>query len=340
MGRWHGTAWAVLAVLVPAMATAQAAPAEPAAEDEVEEYDSWSDVAGEPLPAARGRVRTEPVPAPPPAVSETEDGWGIPEHPLYVVPAEVEQPPLYQGDVARIPPPAWPGRNLRESESFPSAWTFPELHPLVNAALETTVGKSGDGDRTVFIERAQLNLYLVELGVDLVRAVGEERVSEPSVDVDFRIPIALGPHQRLAFLPGISFPKVGETFAARTRLAYGAGLGRFAFQVNGGYAAGARPGGALATRDELSGPTFLAGALLAYRVHEKVEPRIETDLGFGTGSNADYGTVAAGLGLFPWGDPRLELGVAAIVEDASDEAGDAFDDPSVGALFELQVNFL
>ncbi len=335
MGRWRWAAYAAVVWLVPAAAVARAAPASGEAEAGVEEFDPDADVAGRPLPSARGQVRSGAVPAPPPAVVETEDGWGIPEHSLYVVPAETEQPPLYEGDVARIPAPPWPGRHLLEREAFPGAWTYPELFPVVNAALETTVGRAGNDD-AVFIERASLNLWLLEVGVDLVRAFGEERVSEPSVDLDLRIPIALGKRSRLALMPGITFPKVDDTFAARTRLAYGAGLGRFAFQINGGYAAGARPGGLLGTREELSGSTFLTGGLLSLRLHEKVEPRLEADLGFGTGGNEDYGTLAAGLGLYPWGDPRLELGIAAIVEDAGT---DLFSDPSVGALFELQVNF-
>jgi hypothetical protein len=332
MGRWYVAAAAAGWILVPALAAAQAA-----SDAEAEEsFDTEADVAGQPLPAAQGRVRAEPVPAPPPFVSATEDGWGIPEHPLYVVPSGGEQPPLYQGEVARIPPPPWPGRHLLASESFPTAWTFPELYPLVNAALETTVGQAGQGKEPVFIERAALNLYLLEVGVDLVRAIGDQRASEPSVDLDLRIPIALGEHQRLALLPGVSFPKVGDTFAARTRLAYGAGIGRLAFQVNGGYAAGARPGGMLGALEGISGPTFLAGALVAFRVHEKFEPRVEADLGFGSGGHEDTGTVAAGFDYFPWGDPRLSLGVAAIAEDAGDTL---FSSPSAGALLELQMNF-
>jgi hypothetical protein len=353
MGRWHGAAWAAGWFLVPAVAAAQQGelppgsevrrPAPPAVVVEAEEpappgeFDFDADVAGEPLPPARGKVRTQPVPPPPAMVEERDDGWGLPEHRLYVVPEEVEQPPLYSGDVARIPPPPWPGKHLFGRDAFPTAWTFPELYPMVNAALATTVGRMGEGDDAVFIERAELNLWLLEVGVDLVRAIGDRRVSEPSLDLDFRIPISLGERQRLALIPGISFPKNDDVFAARTRLAYGAGLGPLAIQVNGGYAAGTRPAGLLGTRQDLSGSTFLAGALVALRVHEKLEPRVEGDFGFGTGAHPDYGTLAAGVTVFPWGDPRLELGIAGVLEDAS---GDVFSEPSVGALFELQINFL
>jgi hypothetical protein len=352
MGRWHGVAWAAFLFLVPAAAAARQgelppgpevrSPAPPAVvveaegPDDTEEFDADAEVAGEPLPPARGRVRTEPVPPPPAMVEERDDGWGLPEHRLYVVPAEVEQPPLYSGDVARIPEPPWPGKHLLGREAFPTAWTFPELYPMVNAALSTTVGRLGESDDAVFIERAELNLWLLEVGVDLVRAFGDRRESEPTLDLDLRIPVSLGPRQQLALIPGISFPKIDDVFAARTRLAYGAGVGPLAFQVNGGYAAGTRPAGLLGTRRDLSGSTFLAGALVALRVHDKLEPRVEGDFGFGTGGHPDYGTLAAGLTVFPWGDPRLELGIAGILEDAS---GDMFSEPSVGALFELQLNF-
>lgn len=334
---------ALAAALVPVGALAQAATT-----DETEEPCGTAicggdedEVSGGPLDLSHlGRTYEGTIPDEPPI--ESDRFWGVREHELYAVPAGTPPGPAYSGELPTLPKAAWPGEHQLHDWDFAKAWSFPELTRSVDAEAFTFAGSNGHGD-PVFGERVRANLYLLQVGVTFFDAVAGRRDNGTDMELDLRIPFVLGEHHQLAVLPGVTFPIDSRDWtdrntSVRAQIIYGFGAGGFGLQARVGVEQGHRRAGFLKIRDRLDGSATLAGALLAWRFVPAVQLRLEGSAVFGTDSNDDVLTLLPGVSFFPFGDPRVTVGAAAIIETFGHRV--SFDDAAYGALVNVGVGFI
>jgi hypothetical protein len=340
MGDPRGIAVAV-ALLFPAHAWALAHGEEGGAEEEEVGWGGEGDVSGGPLDLSHlGRAPRPAPPLPPPP--EEEDYWGLEETKLVLVPAGSARP-SWSDEIPRIPPAPWPPRAMRRAWHLADAYSYSALAPGLDAELFTVVGVRDQSDQVLLSERLRLNLYFLELGVTYLSAVDDQRSSRTDMDLDFRIPIALGRHQQLALLPGVTFPidarpKSDRNSAIRFQGIYGFGAGGFGFQARVGYVDGHRSRGLLFVQNAVHNPAFLYGGLLAWRFVPAVQLRLEASGEVATDDGTDRLTLLGGPVFFPLGDPRVSLGVLGVVEDSSRRL--EFSDPGWGALVQVGIGFL
>lgn len=272
---------------------------------------------------------------------ETGDGWGIVEHELRVVPSGEEQPPaVLSGDLPERPGPEWPGDHLREGWDYGTSFSYPQLYPNVAARLVSWVGDADD--QTNVVSRVEAEFYLLHVGITFLESVGGDRRDSMQGDVDLRIPIALGDGHRLAILPGVSFPIGGEnieedTTAVRLQSVYGFGRNGLGLQLRAGVVEGARPAGLLAVADTVDSTAALYGAMVAWRIVDVLQLRMEASGEIAaTDGEPDRLDLLPGVVFFPWGDPRLHIGLTGVVEFASEGLED---DPNFGGLLDVGIFF-
>jgi len=272
---------------------------------------------------------------------ETGDGWGIVEHELRVVPVEEEQPAeALSADLPHRPGPAWPNDHLYGGWDFGTSFAYPQVYPNVGARLLNVVGDVEGA--TNFVSRLEAELYLLHFGVTFLESIGGDRADGMRGDADLRIPIGLGRHHRLAVMPGVSFP-IGEadlgedTTNVRLQSIYAFGAGGFGLQLRAGVTEGTRPAGVLAVNEIVDGTAALYGALAAVRLADVVQLRAEVagEIASADG-DADRLTLLPGLVFFPYRDPRLHLGLTAVVEMVGEGLDDGAD---LGGLFDVGVFF-
>lgn len=327
-----------LALLFPAYAWAQ---------DDGEEIEEvgWGgegDVSGGPLDLSH--LGVAPVRAPPPRPPPGEDDglWGLEETELVLVPAG-SAAPSWSEAAPRIPTAPWPGHQLQRRWDFADAFSYSALTPGVDAELFTTVGSRDDDDKVVFSERLRLNLYFLELGVTYLSSVDGDRSSRTDMDLDFRIPIAMGTHHRLALMPGVTFPidsrpKSDRNSAIRFQGIYGFGGGGVGLQARLGFVDGHRSRGLLFVQEEVSIPAFLYGGVIAWRFVPAVQLRVEASGEVATDDGTDRLTLLGGPVFFPLGDPRVSVGVLGVLEESAERL--EFDHPAWGALVQVGIGFL
>jgi hypothetical protein len=276
-----------------------------------------------------------------PANFETEDGWGFVEHELRVVPVEEEQPAsVMSGDLPERPEPAWPNDHLYRGWDYGDSYSYPQVYPNVGARLLNIVGDVDD--TTNFVSRIEAELYLLHFGVSFLESVGDDRNSDTTADVDLRIPIALGRSHYLSLMPGVSFPitdtdKTQDTTNVRGQVVYGFGAGGLGLQLRAGVTEGVRRAGLLAVNDRLFGTAALYGGMVSWRFVDVVQLRVEASGEIATvDGDPDRLTLLPGAVFFPWGDPRLQLGVTAVIESVSE---DLDEDPNFGGLFDVGIFF-
>jgi len=276
------------------------------------------------------------------AAIQTEDGWGIVEHELRVVPVEEEQPAeALSGDLPPLPQPEWPNDELYEGWDYASAYSFPELHPSVAVRNFDIVGDAGGA--TNFVSRLELELYLLHFGVNAIESVGGNRAERVFADVDVRIPISLGRNMLLAILPGVSFPidegpKASSQTNVRAQAIWGVAGGGLGLQLRAGVTEGSRPAGLIEVGERLDHTAALYGALASWRVIDPLQLRVEASGEIATESGApDTLTLLPGVVFFPWGDPRLHLGLSGVIETVSAGLDGRY---TYGGLLELGIFFL
>lgn len=273
---------------------------------------------------------------------ETEDGWGIVEHDLRVAPVDAEQPQeAMSADLPERPGPEWPNEHLERGWDYASAYSFPQLYPNVAARNFTIVGDAGGG--TNFVNRIEAELYLLHFGVNAIESVGGNRTDRAYADFDLRIPISLGGSQRLAIMPGVSFPidegdKTEETTNVRAQAIWGAAGGGLGLQLRGGVTEGSRPAGLVDIGERIDNTAALWGALASWRVAPVAQLRVEASGEVAAeGGAPDRLTLLPGVVFFPWSDARLHVGLSAVVETV----GEGLDeDPVYGGLLDLGIFFL
>lgn len=339
MGDFRGIA-VVLALLLPAhtWALSQVDGGEP--EKEEVGWGGEGDVSGGPLDLSHlGRAPRQAPPRP----DTEEEGWfwGLEETELVLVPAGSASPSWSDG-FPRVRS-SWPGYQMRRNWDFADAYSFPSLAPGIDAELFTVVGTRDEEEAVVFSERLRLNLYFLELGVTYLSAVNEERSSRTDMDLDFRIPIALGKHHQLALMPGVTFPidarpKSDRNSAVRVQGIYGFGGSGVGLQARLGYVDGFRTRGLLLVQEEVRNPAFLYGGLLAWRFVPAVQLRLEAAGEIATDDGIDRLSLLGGPVFFPLGDPRVSVGILGVVEDSSRNL--EFSDPAWGALVQVGIGFL
>lgn len=269
------------------------------------------------------------------------DGRGIVEHEIVAAPSGTEQPAhVLDGDLPRRPEPKWPGEHLRDGWDYATPFAFAPVYPNIAARLSTAVGDVRS--ETHFLSRFEAELYLLRFGANFLESVGGERSDFTWADVDLRIPISLGRGHRLAIVPGLSFPiderdKSEETTNVRLQGVWGWGGGGLGVQLMAGISEGSRNAGLLDVAERIDHTAALWGGLLAWRIAPPVQLRLEVagELAAVAGA-ADRITVLPGAVFFPWSDPRLHLGLTAVVE----AVGEDFDaDATFGGLFDLGFYF-
>ncbi|WP_373044544.1 hypothetical protein [Vulgatibacter sp.] len=332
MAKVYRGAAILAAVLLPAAATAQEPDTRPEGVVEVEPERE----------RARGtrdrgsEARVEP------ADFETEKPkWGIVEHELRVEPVEAKQPAeLRDGDLPERPKPEWPNDHLYDGWDYGNSFSYPQVYPNVGARLLNVVGDVDS--ETNFISRFEAELYLLHFGVTYLESIGGDRTDATYADVDLRIPIGLGQTSQLAIMPGVSFPidatdKSEETTNVRAQAIYAFGAGGLGLQLRGGITEGTRPAGLLAVNERIDGTAALYGGMVAWRVLPPLQLRVEAAGEIAASDDdVDRLTLLPGVVFFPWGDPRLHLGLTAVVEAVSE---DLDEDPNYGGLLDLGIFF-
>lgn len=277
---------------------------------------------------------------------ETEDGWGIVEHDLRVAPAGTPQAEsAVSGDLPAAatanPDDKWPQEHLFRGWDYGTSFSFPQVYPNVAARLVNVVGDVSS--QTNYLSRLEAELYLLRFGVSFLESVGGNRLDEVFADVDLRIPIRLGDQHYLAVLPGVSFPinseidKSEDNTNVRLQSVYGWGLGGLGLQLRAGITEGTRPAGVLAFNERLEHTAALYGAMVAWRIVDPFQVRVEASGEIATvDGDPDRLSLLPGVVFFPWGDPRLHLGLTAVIETVSE---DLDDDPDWGGLFDVGIYF-
>lgn len=273
---------------------------------------------------------------------ETEDGWGIVEHELRVAPVDEEQPAeVLEGDLPERPGPKWPNEELYRGWDWASAYSYPELQPNVAVRNFTIVGDAGNA--TNFVDRLEVELYLLHFGINAIESVGGNRTDRAYADFDVRIPISLGRHMQLDFLPGVSFPideaaKTEETTNVRAQAIWGVAGGGLGLQLRAGVTEGNRPAGLLDVGTRFDHTAALYGGLVSWRPLDVLQLRVEASGEIAAeGGAPDTLTLLPGVVFFPWADPRLHVGLSAVVENVGEGLGG---DTALGGLFDLGIFFL
>lgn len=283
-----------------------------------------------------GQVRAEEF-------QDDENGWGIVEHEWIVAPVEAPQPTeVLEGNLPKRPGPAWPSDELLRKWDYGDSFAFPRLTPDVGADIRTVVGDVSDG--TNFISRLRAELYLLEVGVNVLESVDGDRRTDVEADVDLRIPFSFGSSVRLALMPGASVPIDGRSWNSRntnvrTQAIAGYGAGGVGLQLRLGITDGPRAAGLLDVGDRFRHTAALYGGLVAWRVVPFLQLRAEVAGEVATEDGApDRLSLLPGVVFFPWSDPRLQIGLTAIVEDSRGDVD--FEDVSWGGLMNLGITFL
>lgn len=288
------------------------------------------------------RPSPPPPPLPPEERFERSPGWGIRETPLHLAPAG-EGYGRTEGEIRGYTSPPWPGRAMEDAWDLASAYSFPRLAPAVGVEFFTSLGERQTDDLTLFGESVRLSLYFLELRMNAVKTAGGERLDETELDLDFRIPVRLGRAHRLAFLPGATFPidgrpRTDRDTAVRFQAIYGIGVEGFGAQGRLGFAEGRRARGVLQVDDRVDDPAVLYGALVAWRFVPGVQIRAEASGEIGTDDGEDLLSLLGGPVFFPFGDPRLSVGVLGVLETTGDDLD--FERPVWGGLVQLGLDFL
>lgn len=320
MGRWVAAGVALLSwLIVPAGASGQQEPQEVA--------------------VGNGLEGTRPSSS----FQDDENGWGIVEHPWVVAPVAAVQPAdVLVGNLPKREAPVWPSESMLRKWDFGDSFAYPRLTPDVGVDLRTIVGDVRDDD-TVFISRLRAELYLLELGVNTIESVDGDRRGNVDGDVDLRLPLSLGPSFRLALLPGFSVPIDSRPWNSRTtnarmQLIAGYGSAGVGLQLRVGITDGARARGILDPGERIDQTAALYGGLVAWRPIPYLQLRVEAAGEVATEDGApDRLSLLPGVVIFPLGDPRLQLGLTAVIEDSSENLN--FDDVSWGGLMNVGVYF-
>lgn len=277
---------------------------------------------------------------------ETEDGWGIVEHELRVEPSGTQQAEsATTGDLpaaaVESPDSKWPQEHLFRGWDYGTPFTFPQVYPNVGARLLNVIGDANG--QTNYLSRLETELYLLHFGVSFLESVGGDRTDEVFADADIRIPIRLGDNHYLAVLPGVSFPinsdvdKSEDNTNVRLQSVYGFGFQGFGLQLRVGITEGSRTAGVLDFAERIDHTATLYGALVSWRIVEPFQVRVEASGELASVDGApDRLSLLPGVVFFPWGDPRLHLGLTAVIESVSE---DLDEDPNFGGLFDVGVFF-
>lgn len=227
----------------------------------------------------------------------------------------------------RVGPPGglgspWPGPNLIANGDFGQAYSFPTLSSGVGAEVYSYVGRKAGGEGGVSVQRVRANFLLVEAAINTYTAIDRERLPERDLELDLRIPFALGKGHRVALMQGVTVPidkreKNASTTNVRAQMLVGLAWGSVGVQARAGYIEGSRRKGLLLVDETVERGAMLYGTLLTWRPVSVMELRMEgsgemyMDEGWGRLS------LLPGVALFPFGDPRLSIGAAAIFEDSA-----------------------
>lgn len=330
----------LVAWLLPLSSAAQAVVVEEG-EGQAEEI-GWGGevgVIGGPLDLSHLGKRPRPQPVEETSPYETEPFWGLRETEFQLVPAGTARPRLHAGSW-RIPGPPWPGPSMVEAWDLGAAFSFPRLAPSIGAEFFSFVGERDD--TTIFSERVRVDLYFVELAVNALGSVGNERLDRTDMDLDFRIPVRLGRKHRLALMPGSTFPIDGrrntdDDTAIRFQVLYGIGGAGLGLQARLGVVQGMRTRGLLHPDESVRDPALLYGALLAWRFVPGIQIRAEGSGEFARDGGTDHLTLLGGPVFFPFGDPRISLGTLGIVETRGEDLD--FERPAWGGLIQLGIGF-
>lgn len=315
-----------------------------AAADEDEEEPGWggeNEVVGGPLDLSHlGRE-----PKPPQRFREHFErwpSWGLRESRFQLVPRGGGYEAV-ETDLSGITKAPWPGRGMLEAWDLGAAFSFPRLAPSLGVELFTFVGERQTDDVTLFNEQVRLDLYLAELRLNAVGSVEGRRVDQTDLDLDFRIPIRLGAKNRLALMPGATFPvderpKTDENTAIRFQVLYGIGGGGFGFQGRLGFIEGSRARGLLQLDRTAREPAILYGALLGWRPVPGMQIRAEGSGEWATDGGVDRLTLLGGPVFFPFGDPRVSFGALGLIETTGEELD--FERPVWGGVIQVGIGFL
>lgn len=329
-----------LALFIPAAAWSKdAEPRTPEAEEI-----GWGgevDVSGGPLDLSHLGRAPETYVAPESPPFERSPGWGITETEFSLVPAGAARI-AFSDELPAKPGAPWPGPRMLRDWDFAEAFTFTPLAPAVNAEGLAFFGSQGGEDTTVFSERVRMDLYLLQVGVTFLHSLEAARSTRTDMDLDLRIPLALGRHHRLALIPGVTFPidsrekKEGNT-SVRFQGIYGFGGGGFGLQAMAGFVEGNRARGLLLLDERVEEPAILYGGLVSLRIVPVLQLRVEATGEFVTDGGPDRLSLLGGPVFFPLGDPRLSIGVLGILEESSTEL--AFTRPAWGGLLQAGLAF-
>lgn len=277
------------------------------------------------------------------AFQDDENGWGIVEHEWIVAPVEAPQPTeILEGNLPKRAAPPWPSDELLRKWDYGDSYAFPRLTTDVGADIRTVFGDVGDD--SVFISRLRAELYLLEVGVNVFESIEGDRRNEVDADVDLRIPLSFGPSVRLALMPGVSVPIDSRSWNSRTTNARTQAIAGFAaagvgLQLRLGITDGNRAAGLLDVGSRFDHTAALYGGLVAWRVVPFLQLRAEVAGEIATeDGQPDRLSLLPGVVFFPWSDPRLQIGLTAIVEDSSGDID--FEDVSWGGLVNLGITFL
>ncbi|MGC4122736.1 MAG: hypothetical protein QM765_50825 [Myxococcales bacterium] len=228
----------------------------------------------------------------------------------------------------------WPRRHLEQGRDFADAFLGTLLYPEVSAGTSLLLDQVQSTGTVEFSSWVNLQLYLLEVRIPVVGYVDGTANGPQHVRLDLKIPFAIPGNEshRLAFVVGSIAMEKAPSLAESSHAAivYGYGAHGFTLQLRGGYG-----------YDQFmpSQPLrlgLLYGGVLGFRAGA-IEPMVELDAMYTTGTRSDRITLLPAIRLFPGRDDSIQLGLAGLLtfSRGQDTPGKRF-----GGVFELKYTFL
>lgn len=234
-------------------------------------------------------------------------------------------------DLPPLPEWSWPREHLEGGRAFADPFIGPEVYPELSAGIQVRGGRAGSSRSFLYDQQVALNLYLVEVRFPLVAYRSRSNLAN-QVFLDAKIPLALGPMHRLAFVWGVAIPggTPARTKNSRGEVLYAFGSRALTAQLKLGY--GYEP----IFIDEPLRQAVLFGALVGLRLG-RFQPVLQVDGSRSPSAGESRLALAPGLWFYPLSNDAVQLGASALVVLSGDGEGQT---RRAGALATLSYNFL